>query len=126
MRPLRELVFAACVLGMVACTKKPEPVLPDQIQGHWVTQSPGYENRYLQLERDFVLIGVNPDDTPSIQRVYRVDAEGNGRQMTYKIYSTGAESDYTITLYFDPSNGGEIRVKNMPGILWKRVAPSDR
>ena len=120
--------FAATVLfgllGFPACTSGPSKVIPDQIQGHWVTNTPGYETRYLQLERDFVLIGIAPDETPSIQRVYRVDAEGNGRQMTYKIYSTSAESDYTLIVYYDPSNGGEIQLKNQGGIVWRRAAVS--
>jgi hypothetical protein len=124
MRTLRVVALFAGIAGLWGCTKSPSNALPTEIQGHWVTQSPGYQERYLQLEKDFVLIGVAQDETPSIQRVYRVETEGNGRQMTYKIYSTGAESDFTLTIYFDPANGGEIKVKNQPGIVWKRADPS--
>lgn len=116
------LIALAGLLGFSACTSSTIKTVPDQIQGHWVTTAPGYETRYLQLERDFVLIGIAQDETPSIQRVYRVEQEGNGRQMTYKIYSTGAETDYTLTVYYDPGHGGEIRLKNGGGMVWKRAA----
>ncbi len=122
MRTPSILAVMVAALGVLGCASHPTNVLPDQIQGHWVTNRKGYETRYLQLERDFVLIGVEPDVTPSIQRVYRVEEETNGRQVTYKIYSTGAESDYTLTLRYDPANGGEIQLKNQGGIIWKRAA----
>lgn len=121
MRTLRTFVVAAWVVALAACAKDAPKVIPNQIQGRWVTQAAGYENRYLQLEKDFVLIGVGRDVTPSIQRVYRVESEGNGRQATYRIYSTGYETDDVLTLYFDPANGGEIRLKNQGGLVWKRV-----
>ncbi len=122
MRTRASIALVIAVLGLSACRTRDGKVVPDQIQGHWVTETPGYEGRYLQLERDFVLIGVGRDETPSIQRVYRVEESGNGRQMTYQIYSTGAETDYTLTVYFDPANGGEIRLKNQGGIVWRRTA----
>ncbi|HEY1264787.1 MAG TPA: hypothetical protein VGF06_14765 [Terriglobales bacterium] len=117
-------LLALCALAIPACTHKPQVTLPAEIQGHWVTKAPGYENRFLQLEPNFVLIGINLDETPSIQKVSRVESRSSGQETIYTIYSTSPDVNYQITLYFNPANGGELRVQNRGQVLWKRQDPA--
>jgi hypothetical protein len=120
---LKELLLTAALIFVLAgCSRKPDNVIPEQLQGHWITDASGYEDRYLQLERDFVLIGINEDDMPSIQRVSRVESAQDGRDTIYTIYSSSPKMDYQISLYFNAANGGELRVKNRQQVLWKRKA----
>jgi hypothetical protein len=41
--------------------------------GSWTTDEPAYRNRALKLEREYVLIGVGEDVTPTVQKITRVE-----------------------------------------------------
>jgi hypothetical protein len=110
----------AVVATLAACTERSKVSIPATLQGHWVTDTPGYENRFLQLEKDFVLIGINEDDTPSIQHVSKVDVEQVGKVTAYTIYSSAPHVNYHITLFLDPANGGVLWIKNKENVVWKR------
>jgi hypothetical protein len=115
--------FAVALLllvAMTACNRSQKTVVPDELIGEWTTSEPAYQNRSLKFTKDFVEIGFEEDATPTIQRVTKVDVVGNGPSNIYTIYSGDKEGLHQITVYFDPTEGETIVLKNVRGNWRKR------
>jgi|tagenome__1003787_1003787.scaffolds.fasta_scaffold19330634_1 hypothetical protein len=128
-RKLRVQIAAACVIAVTALYflafhKHHEKAVPQQLWGYWITDAQGYENRYLELDDRYVLIGVNEEDMPELQRVSRVDCQARGEQLNCTIYSSSPEAEYQLDLDYQPANKGELRIKNQRGVVWKRQVSS--
>jgi len=109
------------LLACQACSRDNPKVLPDKLNGFWTTDNPRYQDRYLELARVYVFIGVDRRQAPSIQVIDKIDAVQAGKETSYTIYSTDLQGvDYQMSLQFNPANGGEIQFTNQRGIVWKR------
>lgn len=123
--PSRKVVgFATLmmVMSLSGCSQKLTHIPPELI-GYWTTDAPGYQTRFLKLEKNFVLIGINQDDIPSVETVREVDSKPGTDGTIYKISSIGSQGIESITLQFNPANGGVIQVRHKEGILWTRHKP---
>jgi len=111
------------LLACLGCSRDNPKILPEQLNGFWTTDNPRYQDRFLELARVYVLIGVGRRQAPSVQVVDKFEAVQAGKETMYTIYSTDLQGNsYQMALQFNPVNGGEIQLKNQPGIVWKRHA----
>jgi hypothetical protein len=109
------------LLACLGCSRDNPKILPDQLNGFWVTDVPRYQDRFLEFDRVYVFIGVGSPQVPTLQMVDKVEAEPAGKETTYTIYSSDLQGNsYQMTLQFNPLNGGEIQLKSQRGIVWKR------
>jgi hypothetical protein len=107
-------------IGISACAP-PEPTeVPEELIGVWVTGDPRYEGRFLKLEPRTIHFGMGGDqasENPIIE-VETIQEEGTS---IYRIHYLSPEGlEYTQSLNYDPARG-EIRYKNRPSVVWKRV-----
>ncbi|SRR6266496_4930222 len=113
-------VLALVILYLMVGRSRKEDSVPKPLWGYWTTSAPGYENRYLELDDRYILIGVNEEDMPDLQRVSRVECHSVAAQMTCTLYSSNSETDSQMTVDYAPTAGGEMTIKNQRGIVWKR------
>jgi hypothetical protein len=122
MRRLLQSALIALGLAATAGCSHDKNVIPTEVQGYWTTSAPGYKDRYLELDDKYVLIGVNEDDLPELQRASRVESHVEGLEKVYTIHSSSASQvDYKLILRYSPANGGEVRIQHKEGVVWKRT-----
>lgn len=105
---------------LVACaTEEPVPV-PDELIGVWVTDDVRYEGRFLKLEAQKIHFGLGGDQA-SENPIINVETTLEDGTSIYRIHYLSPEGlEYSQTLYYEPRSG-EMRYKNRPSVIWKKV-----
>lgn len=119
-RLLLLTALSLVAIGTPGCTQ-PEPAeIPEELIGVWVTDDQRYEGRFLKLEARTIHFGIGGDqatENPIID-VETIQEEGTS---IYRIHYLSPEGlEYSQTLNYDPESE-EIRYKNRPSVVWKRV-----
>ena len=94
--------------------------LPGKLYGEWVTTNPKYANRFFELEKRLITIGIDENDFDlySISKIEKTDLKkGSLYTVTYR---ESLNSELTFSFYYDPSNGDVVRLKNQKNIEWKK------
>ena len=119
---LRALVIAVALLSCTGCSRNRQNMLPHQVAGFWVTDAPLYEGRFLELSEAFVIVGADPDNFPSVQRIDKVMTDPMQKDLALTIFSTDLDgAHYKLALQFSQANGGEIRFPHQREV-WKRYS----
>ena len=118
----RTPLFLLPLLVLLAgCDWRGTQTLPGQRVGEWRTDEPRYHGRFIKLETDritFGLGGAAPDKTEHVERV-RMAPSDNPTDYTIRLKEGDGTPD-SIVLQFTAQNGGELRLKSQPKIIWKR------
>jgi hypothetical protein len=107
-------------IGTTACAEPEPSEVPEELIGVWVTDDPRYEGRFLKLEPRKIHFGMGGDQASEnpIVEVETIQEEG---MSIYRIHYLSPEGlEYTQSLNYDPESG-EVRYKNRPSVVWKRV-----
>ena len=106
------------VMFGVQCEK--EFAVPDELIGTWVTNDPDYFDRPFEIKRNTVIfeqgLGYFDFDVFPIANVEKVDSEGRILYTIYYVIPSGRKFEFSF--YYTSANGGEIRFKNQPEMLW--------
>src|SRR4051812_11387839 len=117
---ITDLLLVLCLAGVVGCNRD-RAMLPDELVGTWTTEEPVYQGRSLKLEKEFILVGFGQDVTPAVQRITKVETLHTPTGETATVYSADKEGPHELTIYFDPTDGGTVVLKNVRG-RWHRRA----
>ena len=116
------LAIVLALLSGTGCDKNAQNTLPQQVAGFWVTDAPRYQGRFLELSDAFVIVGSDPDNFPSVQRIDKVVIDPTHKDLALTIFSTDLDgAHYVLALQFSKANGGEIRFQHQKEV-WKRHA----
>jgi hypothetical protein len=115
------LFLLLLLVSLSGCGWRQPPRLPGQILGEWKTQEPRHQGRFIKLESNWItfgLGGVAPDRTESIEKL---SMEPPNNPTDYVLGLRAADgTDDSIALRFSGDNGGELRMKNQPTLVWRR------
>ncbi len=118
----RQMLLLSLLLVVLAsCDWRGPQTLPEQVLGEWKTDDARYQGRFLKIEADritFGLGGVAPDELEHIDRI-RVASANNPADYIIKLKRNNGAPD-SVALRFTPENGGELRLKNQPKVVWFR------
>jgi hypothetical protein len=97
--------------------------LPNELLGVWETTSPKYADCYFELQRE-VIIFENRNFPESYAKHPLVDFEKTKekRGTLYAIHYKSDGLEYKFRFFYEPSDGGLIRLKNQPKIAWRKAA----
>ena len=96
--------------------------VPEELIGVWVTKDPNYLDRPFEIKKNTLIfeqgLGYLDFDVYPILGVKKTESEG---QTLYTIYYTiPSGKKFEFSFYYSPANGGEIRFKNQPKMLWTK------
>ena len=116
------VVFAS--LTFFGCSPNEIDNLPQEVLGHWETETPKYAGFSFELGEETVtftdLNAENGIESNTIEkRTKELDNEANIFYVVHYENEEGLELKFAF--YYDPSGGGEIRLKNQETIVWTRV-----
>ena len=119
MRLLECLVALAVASLLGACQFQGE-ALPGTLLGLWTTDAPKYRDRFFYLHPDNLTFGTGGGDSYSNDIVNIDITEEDGRRL-YHLEHVGAEGQtYFFSFYYEPENGGVIKLKNQEEIPWTK------
>ena len=122
----RTAVLAICLVATGACRLDGAEVIrmPEGLIGTWQTDSPDYAGRFFTLSADefsLLLIGTGTS-TPERYHIASVTRIRDKYGMLHTIEYADAEgTDYHMGLYYDPEDGGRLRLKNQRNMIWRRM-----
>ena len=122
MKTALAVIGLGLFLALTGCRFFHQNELPAELYGVWRTTAPGYEDRFLQLKKGFVIFGVGNEKAVA-QHIQKVEALQVGPETLYTISSeeVGGEAS-VLSFYYNPADGGSIRFRNQE-LLWKKEGP---
>ena len=122
MRPRTFLLLFVtfALLSGVQCHNLSE--VPEELIGVWVTKNPDYSDRPFEIKKNTVIfeqgLGYLDFDVFPIAGVKKTELEGRTLYIIYYTIATGKEFEFSF--FYSAANGGEIRFKNQPGMVWTK------
>ena len=112
------VVFALALL-VYAHFKPPHVRMPAELVGTWVTTSGPYADRSLEIGQESITFGTGPgtETTGFVDNIERLPETG---KTLYTISYSSDGMPGKISLYYAPSEGETIRLKNQEQIVWKK------
>lgn len=119
------VVFA--FLTSLGCSSNEIKNLPPEVLDHWETAAPKFEGFSFELSNEAItftdLNAENPVESYVIQK--RTKDLDKKKNVYYTVFYENKEGlEFPFALYYNPSGGGKIRLKNQKAIVWTRVPKS--
>ncbi len=96
-----------------------------ELTGVWKTSAPKYKNCSIELTRDYIVF-TNSNvaahvDTNFVLGIKK--APERGRFLCAILYENIHGQRYKFSFYYDPAEGGTMRLKNQIDVEWRKVKP---
>jgi hypothetical protein len=116
-RTLQVLSLFALFVLTVGCQSAK---LPNELLGIWRTDAPAYKGRYMKCDPQFVVLGVG-EEKPVPRKVVGITKMAEGVETLYTLKTNEKEEgEYSFSFYYSAADGGTIRFKNQPQLIWKK------
>jgi len=100
---------------------KNDMFLPEDLVGHWETSAPKYQDRFFELSRVSVVFGTGRDSI-DVNFIEAVERRTQGDKTTYTIHYKNTKGlEGILSLVWDPSNKGKIRLRNQEDMVWEKT-----
>ena len=120
------LLVMAILVSTLGCRAAQEPAaVPAEFHGRWTTRDARYADRAFELTTDTItLVQGGEVTTPlPVQKFERAQEGGAiAYVLTYRNLAEGTTD--TLRFYYEPRDGGVIRLKSQRNIEWKKGAES--
>ena len=118
------IAIPVLIIGFLGCHEKDVSV-PDHLIGTWGTVAPRYDGRYVQFTKDHIIFHVGAEHI-STHLIKKLKGTRRGKYITYKLVYRGSEgNNVNFRFTYDPSNEGEIRLKNQRNVTWVKSASTE-
>ena len=117
----KRLLFTIIIIcAFLGCHSKKGFQVPDELIGEWNTTSKKYESCFFIITEKFFYI-VNGEGRTISYFIFNIEKVVNNRWTLYTIFYEDLEGvEYKISCYYDPNNGGVIRLNNQKRIEWTK------
>lgn len=96
--------------------------VPEELIGVWVTKDPNYFDRPFEIKKNTLIfeqgLGYLDFDVFPIEGVKKFESEGKTLYIIYYAIPSGKKFEFSF--YYSAENGGIIRFKNQPEIIWTK------
>ena len=108
------------LMAMVGCARQEPTYVPNELIGVWVTEAPGWEDRFLKLEKRTIHFGMGGNQA-SENPVVAVERQLHQGRVLFRIKFLSPQGlEYTKQLFYDPGRD-ELRYANRPNVVWKKA-----
>ena len=112
-------VVSGWLLVTVGCEPPTISEIPPELRGRWITESPKFEDRYMEFERLRVVFGQGEGESTG-HAVHSITADQRTSDTIYHItYISEAGEEYVLTLFYYPRTR-TLRLRNRWRTMWKR------
>lgn len=124
MTPAWIFLVVLAFLTNLGCSSNEIENLPQEVLGQWETEAPKYEGFSFELsEKTITFADSNAENGIELYIIEKRTKElDNENKIFYVVHYENKEGlELKHAFYYDPSGGGEIRLKNQRTIVWTRV-----
>lgn len=122
MRPRTIVILLVTLAAMFGVRCEQMLTVPEELVGVWVTEDPDYSDRPFEIKKNTVIfeqgLGYLDFDVYPIAEVNKTESEGQTLYIIYYTIPSGKKFEFSF--YYSAANGGEIRFKNQPEMLWTK------
>ena len=94
--------------------------MPTNLIGRWVTNAAGYEDRYLVMEDESLVLGTGGNSRDQYH-VNRVREENNGSDIFYIIdYENKQKTKFKLKFIYTMGQQEIIKINHMENIIWRK------
>jgi hypothetical protein len=107
------------------CFTRQNTTLPENVIGTWTTSEKKYRDRFFELTQNSVTFGIGKKKT-NVYDISNVKKDVQDNEVLYTIkYHNSDGVQYTLSFYYDATNGGMIKFKNQKNIKWRKNKDTD-
>jgi len=116
-------LFFAVIVVLGACRSQPRASLPAELIGTWITDHPKYATLYFQVSPGSFAIATAEGtvETYTLTKYEPVETTVKKRKsITHVLHGTRPGQEKKLSLSYEASGGGFIRLSNRANIVWTR------
>jgi len=119
----RVILIALAILTVMSGVQcQQEYAVPEELIGVWVTDDPAYHDHPFEIKQETLIFeqgqGYFDFDVFPIAGLEKTEAEEATLYTIYYTIPSGREFEFTF--YYTSADGGQIRFKNQPEMLWTK------
>ncbi len=116
----RTIEALAIFVLLVVCGACNSTKLPSELIGVWRTDAPAYKGRFMKCDPKYIVLGIG-DEKVVPRKVEEITKTTEGKETLYTLKTDEKdEGEYTFSFYYSPDDGGTIRFKNQPELVWHK------
>ena len=121
------LIVVFTIISFLGCSSNKLDTLPQELLGQWETTASKYKGFSFELTKESIIFtDLNAENKTEVyvieKRTKDVDKDNNA---VYTVFYENKEGlEFKFALYYDPAEGGKIKLKNQKGIVWTRSKKS--
>lgn len=97
--------------------------IPAELNGRWITDDARYEDRSLVITDSTVAFYMGPDPI-GVHRISRTHSEpGEFGGVQYDVEYKGDGGSQSLSIVYEASPAEILRLKNQPGMEWRKATP---
>lgn len=120
MKLTMTLAMLAVIPFVFGCHPKKTVSVPDHLVGIWSTSSPRYADRSLQITKNRIIFESGKEPS-GIHRIEKLQEVQRGKYRSYDLtYKDEEGQEFIFFFTYDPTDNGEIRIRNQRNVTWAR------
>jgi len=113
-------IFVLTLIVVILYFSRQRTRLPENLLGTWTASEQKYTDRFFELTQNTVTFGIGKEKT-SVYDISNVEKDVRDNDLLYTIkYHNSDGVQYTLSFYYDATNGGVIKFKNQKDIEWRK------
>ncbi len=116
---LFQVVWLIIILVASSCVSQTQ--LPDELLGTWKTEALKYQDTFLEIKTDLLVLGMK---TGEVQSFTIAKVEGKKLCEGWELYTVFYQNDslqkFEFPFYYKAAKNGVIRFKNQENLVWKK------
>ena len=110
-----------CIMLLMTWSCRPGDSVPDQLIGTWQTATAAHAGSSMEITKQLLVFTSNRGDDVRC-RIVRFRTFIERSQTIHQMsYQDQYKNEYQLYLLYDPADGGTVKLKNQPELVWKRV-----
>ncbi len=99
--------------------------IPPELIGVWVSDAPGYGDRYMEFEKERLTIGTGAESI-ELNFIEEVRAREGREGTRYHIrYRNVRRLPLQLMLLYRPDRGGSFTIRHLEEVVWRRKKSAD-
>lgn len=113
-------IFVLTIISAILFFPRQQPKFSDNLFGTWTTSEQKYTDRFFELSQNTVTFGIGKNKT-NVYNISKIEKVVQDNEVLYTIkYHSSDGVQYSLSFYYDATNGGVIKFKNQKHILWTK------
>jgi hypothetical protein len=113
-------IFVLTIISVILFFPRQQTKFPKNLFGTWTTSEQKYTDRFFKLTQNTVNFGIGKKKT-NIYDISKVEKVVQDNEVLYTIkYHNSDGVQYSLSFYYDATNGGVIKFKNQKHIPWTK------